>query len=149
MQTISLLCNRLEGHGAQVLHFFVTGGGVVAVTAARKPADLGPLPLLSSKLSVDALQLLFRAVAIQAGMEKSSDLAALVLLVLELVGGQRGQGTIPSSLWWEEREREMTEQISISCHEMGLISPDPFSLLPPKKTSELFSTFSSQKKCLC
>lgn len=98
MQTISLLCNRLEGHGAQVLHFFVTGGGVVAVTAACKPADLGPLPLLSGKLSVDALQLLFRAVAIQAGMEKGPDFAALVLLVLELIGGQRGQGTIPSSL---------------------------------------------------
>lgn len=39
-------------------------------------------------------------------MEEGPNLAALVLLVLELVGGQRGQGTIPSSLWWEEKIKE-------------------------------------------
>jgi len=58
-EAIGLFCHRPEGHGTQVLHFFVTGGGVVAVAAAGKPADLGPLALLSSELSVDALQLLF------------------------------------------------------------------------------------------
>lgn len=98
MEAIGLFCHRPEGHGAQVLHFFVTGGGVVAVAAACEPADLGPLPLLRGKLPVDALQLLFRAVAVKAGMEQGPNLAALVLLVLELVGGQRSQGTIPSSL---------------------------------------------------
>lgn len=98
MEAIALLCHGPEGHGAQVLHFFVAGGGVVAVAAAREPADLGPLALLRGKLPVDALQLLFRTVAVKAGMEEGSNLAALVLLVLELVGGQRSQSTIPSSL---------------------------------------------------
>ena len=45
--------------------------------------------------------------AVKAGMEEGPNLAALVLLVLELVGGQRGQGTIPSSLWWEEEIEDL------------------------------------------
>lgn len=98
MEAIALLCGGPEGHGAQGLHLLVAGGGVAAVAAAGEPADLRPLPLLRCELSVDALQLLLRAVAVKAGVEQGPNLAALVLLVLELVGGQRSQGTIPSSL---------------------------------------------------
>lgn len=98
MQTIGLFHHGPEGHATQVLHFLVTGGRVVAVTTARKPADLRPLPLLGGKLSVDALQFLFRAVVIEASMEKGPDFTALILLVLELIGRKRGQCAIPSSL---------------------------------------------------
>lgn len=98
VEAVALLCGGPEGHGAQVLHLLVAGGGVAAVAAAGEPADLRPLPLLRRKLSVDALQLLLRAVAVKAGVQEGPNLAALVLLVLQLVGGQRSQGTIPSSL---------------------------------------------------
>lgn len=112
MEAVALLSHG-EGHGAQVLHLVVAGGRVAAVTAAGEPADLRPLPLLCRKLAVDALQLLLRAVAVKAGVEEGPNLAALVLLVLELVGGQRSQGTIPSSLWWEE-EIEKWQSGSVS-----------------------------------
>lgn len=91
------LLNRPEGHGAQVLHLLVAGRRVVTVTA--QPADLGPFAFLGGEFPADAFQLFFRTVAVQAGVEEGAHLAALVLLVLQLVGGQGGQDAISSSLF--------------------------------------------------
>lgn len=66
-------------------------------------------------------------------MEEGPNLAALAVLVLELVGGQRSQGTIPSSLWWEEEiEKWQSTSGSHSLYEMGLFSPDLLFPSPPK-----------------
>lgn len=82
-----------------MLDLLVAGRRVVVVAVAAQPADLGPFAFLGGEFPADAFQLFFRTVAVQAGVEEGAHLAALVLLVLQLIGGQGGQDAISSSLW--------------------------------------------------
>jgi len=76
-------------------------------------------------------------------MEEGPNLAALVLLVLELVGGQRGQGTIPSSLWWEEEIEEWQDRsVSHALIKWACFLPTRFFNLLPSKLLSCFPTFS-------